>query len=71
MPIKKRDPIQNRGLGVQEAADYFGVSYNTFKKLVARGQAPKPIKIDGLNRTIWYREQLDAWMDKLRDGAAA
>ena len=68
---KTRDEIAPRGLNSNQAAAYWGVSYGTFKKLVERGQAPAPIKIPGLDRNIWYRDVLDAAMDRLRDGVTA
>jgi excisionase family DNA binding protein len=69
--MKKSEEFPPRGLSVRQAAEYFGVSYNTFLTLVKRGQAPAPIMIPGLDRNIWYREQLDRAMDALRDGVAA
>jgi hypothetical protein len=63
--------LSPRGLSGTQAAEYYGVSYNTFLALVNRGQAPQPIIIPGLLRKIWYRETLDRAMDALRDGVAA
>jgi predicted DNA-binding transcriptional regulator AlpA len=68
---KKSIEIPPRGLNLRQAAEYFGVSYNTFLTMVKRGQAPVPIMIPGLYRNIWDREQLDRAMDALRDGVAA
>jgi hypothetical protein len=68
---KKTDEIASRGLSQRQAASYFGVSYGTFRVLVARGQAPAPVRIPGVERNIWYRDVLDAAMDRLRDGVAA
>ena len=71
MSKKRTDEIVPRGMSLEQAASYFGVSYGTFRTLVARGQAPAPIRIPGVDRNIWYRETLDATMDRLRDGVAA
>jgi hypothetical protein len=51
--------IPSRGLNIRQAAAYFGVSPNTFKKLVRLGLAPAPLKLPGLDRNIYDRQALD------------
>jgi hypothetical protein len=64
-------PVLPRGLNIRQASAYWGVSPNTFKRLVQRGDAPAPMKIPGLDRNIWDKQNLDHAMDALRDGVAA
>ena len=56
-----------RGLTQREAAEYVGVSKNTFLKLVNEGQMPKPIKIG--SRTIFDRFDIDEAFDELHPSA--
>jgi hypothetical protein len=51
-----------RGLNVRQAAVYWRVSPNTFKKLVRLGLAPAPLKLPGLDRNVYDRQALDAAM---------
>jgi hypothetical protein len=51
--------VSPRGLNVDQAAAYFGLSNSGFRKLVARGVV-KPIDLDGFARCIFDREALDA-----------
>jgi hypothetical protein len=44
----------------RQAAVYWGVSYNTFKKLVRLGVAPGPVNIPELGRLLFDRKQQDA-----------
>jgi hypothetical protein len=61
---KKPGGIQPRGLTVTQTAQYWGVSPNTFKKLVRAGHAPGPIKLPGIERQIFDLRQQEAAMDK-------
>ena len=54
--------IAPRGLTMRQAAAYWGVSYNTFRKLVREGYAPAPVDI-GLGRMIFDRVAMDRAMD--------
>jgi hypothetical protein len=54
-----------RGLNIRQASAYWGVSPNTFKKLVRLGLAPAPLKLPGLDRNIYDRAALDAAMSSL------
>jgi hypothetical protein len=54
--------IPPRGLNIRQAAKYFGVSPNTFKKLVRLGLAPEPLNLPGLDRKIYDRSALAAAM---------
>lgn len=70
MKPNKKIEVAPRGLNLTEAAEYFGVGYNSFLTMVKRGHAPAPIVIPGLTRKIWDREQLDSAMTALRAGVA-
>jgi hypothetical protein len=52
--------VPPRGLNVRQAAEYWGCSVGSFKKLVALGVAPAPINLAGLERNIFDRLALDA-----------
>jgi hypothetical protein len=54
--------ILPRGLNIREASRYWGVSPNTFKKLVRLGLAPAPWKLPDLDRNVFDRQALDAAM---------
>lgn len=49
-----------RLLGVNEASRYWGISRNTFLKLVNLGVAPPPLHIPETGRVLYDRVQLDA-----------
>jgi hypothetical protein len=57
------DTIAPRCLTKRQAAAYWGVSYNTFAKLIRLGIAPAPIDMPELGRLLFDREQLDVAMD--------
>jgi hypothetical protein len=50
--------IAKRGLSIDEAAEYCGVSSNTLLR-----HGPQPIKIG--DRSIYDRRGLDRWLDEL------
>jgi hypothetical protein len=54
--------ILPRGLNIKQAAAYWGVSPNTFRKLIKAGLAPAPLKLPGLDRNVYDRVALDAAM---------
>jgi predicted site-specific integrase-resolvase len=54
---------------MRQAAAFWGVSYNTFRKLVREGLVPPPIDL-GLGRQIFDREQHERAFDAMRKGAA-
>jgi hypothetical protein len=54
--------IAPRGLNIRQASAYWGVSPNTFKRLVRLGLAPAPLKLPSLDRNIYDRAALDAAM---------
>jgi excisionase family DNA binding protein len=58
--------IASRGLTIRQVAKYWGVSQNTFRKLVRTGVAPGPLRIPGLGRLLFDREQQDQALDALR-----
>jgi hypothetical protein len=63
MPVfKSPSTIPSRGLNIRQASAYWGVSPNTFRKLVRLGLAPAPLKLPGLDRNIYDRAALDAAM---------
>tara|TARA_B100001248_G_C27325506_1_gene428824 strand:- start:898 stop:1095 length:198 start_codon:yes stop_codon:yes gene_type:complete len=59
------DNIDNiRLLNIVQAAKYLGIGQVTFRKMVDRGDAPKPIQITD-RRVVWDRKQLDLFIDNL------
>jgi hypothetical protein len=63
--------IQPRALTIRQAAAYWGVCQNTFRKLVRDGIAPGPMNVPGLGQLLFDREQQDRAMDALRSERAA
>ena len=63
--------IEPRGLNIRQAAAYWGVSPNTYKRLYREGLAPGPINIPGLDRHIFDRLELDRAMDAASAKAVA
>jgi predicted DNA-binding transcriptional regulator AlpA len=53
-----------RGLRVDLAAEYLGISQSLFLSQVAAGRAPEPVQISA-GRKIWLRDHLDAYLDRL------
>ena len=58
--------IPARGLTLRQAASYWGVSYNTFRKMVKLGVAPPPLYIPQLGRELYDKEQQDQAIRALR-----
>jgi hypothetical protein len=54
-----------RNLTLRQTAEW-GVSYNTFRRLVRDGIAPPPMSVPGLGRMSFDREQQERAMDALR-----
>jgi excisionase family DNA binding protein len=69
--IKQQTPIPPRGLTTRQAAVYWGVSYNTFRKLVRDGLVPPPMAMPELGRNLFDRLALDAAMDARSKRVAA
>ena len=63
--LNERMPNWLRGMKVEIAAAYIGLSISTFLSLVAGGRAPWPTWITP-GRKIWLREDLDLWLDRMR-----
>ena len=53
-----------RLLSIVQAAKYLGIGQVTFRKMVARGDAPNPIQITD-RRVVWDKKQLDMFIDNL------
>ena len=53
-----------RLLSIVQAAKYLGIGQDTFRKMVERGDAPKPIQITD-RRVVWDKKQLDMFIDNL------
>lgn len=53
-----------RGLRLDAAAEYVGLSRNTFLREIEAGKAPKPYQIT-VGRLVWLREDLDAYLDRI------
>jgi hypothetical protein len=62
-------PDWPRRMAAQLAAAYIGVSPSKFLAGVKAGRYPAGVE-DGGNR-LWYRSDLDRWLDQARDQAAA
>jgi hypothetical protein len=62
---KPPSTIPSRGHDIRQAAAYWGVSPNTFKKLVRLGLAPEPLRLPGPDRNIYDRVALHAAMSAL------
>jgi hypothetical protein len=65
-PYVPRNPFENvlpRLLTIKQTASYWGVSPNSFRKLVQNGIAPGPVHTPGLNRLLFGREQQDRAID--------
>jgi len=62
------DKLHNwpRRMKADLAAEYCGVSSTKFRSEVAVGRLPAGI-LDGGNR-LWYREDLDSALDRLKQG---
>jgi excisionase family DNA binding protein len=60
--MKTLPAVEPRGLTMRQAAAYWGVSYNTFRKLIREGVAPAPIDL-GLGRFIFDRTAMDAALE--------
>jgi hypothetical protein len=71
MTAHSKIDIEPRGLNIRQAAAYWGVSPNTYKKLYRQGLAPGPISMPGLDRIIFDRLELDRAMDAARAETAA
>lgn len=61
---KALPPPVRRGLNREEAADYLSISPNTFDRLVADGQMPKPVQM--YNRKVWDVRRIDSAFDALQ-----
>ena len=61
---------QSRGMTTRQAAAFCGVHYHTFRKLVRLGVVPGPIKLPGLARPIFDREQQEDAFDRFRTSEA-
>jgi predicted site-specific integrase-resolvase len=57
-----------RNLTLRQTAEFGGVSYNTFRRLVRDGIAPPPMSVPGLGRMLFDREQQEHAMDAPRAG---
>lgn len=56
--------IPKRGLSIEEAAEYCGVSASSIER-----HGPRPTKIG--ERNVYDRKALDLWLDKLANLGAA
>tara|TARA_Y100000114_G_C11650242_1_gene273831 strand:- start:240 stop:425 length:186 start_codon:yes stop_codon:yes gene_type:complete len=55
-----------RCLKLGDAAKYIGVSISTFKRMVARGEAPAPIRMSK-RLVVWDKKQLDSFVERMAD----
>jgi hypothetical protein len=68
---RSKTDIEPRGLNIRQAAAYWGVSPNTYKRLYREGLAPGPLAMPGVDRNIFDRQELDRAMDAARVTEAA
>ena len=61
----------SRGMTTRQAAAFWGLHYHTFRKLVRLGTIPGPIKLPGLARPIFDREQQEEAFNRFRNSEAA
>jgi predicted DNA-binding transcriptional regulator AlpA len=54
-----------RGLSRAQAAEYVGVSPNTFDQMVSEGTLPSAIDLPSHRRKIWDKLALDAVLNRL------
>ncbi|WP_025899097.1 helix-turn-helix transcriptional regulator [Sneathiella glossodoripedis] len=59
--------IEPRGLPIELAAQYVGLSLSTFSAEVKKGLAPEPTWLTK-NRKVWLREKLDDYLDRKDKG---
>lgn len=67
--IVARVSDEEKVIGNAAAAEYVGVSVNSWRPYVARGQAPPPVsrQLDkGHALPVWTKAQLDEWMRNRR-----
>lgn len=63
--MKKDESLNSiRLLNIAQASKYIGVSSVTLRKMVDRGDAPKPIQITD-RRVVWDKKLLDSFIDNL------
>jgi hypothetical protein len=70
MRVSLSKDVQSRGLTTRQAAAFWVVHYHTFRKLVRLGVVPGPIKLPGLARPIFDREQQEDAFDRFRTSEA-
>jgi excisionase family DNA binding protein len=66
--MQRRPPagVLPRNLTLRQAAEYWGVSYNTFRRLVRDGVPPPPMNVPELGRMLFDREEQERAMEALR-----
>jgi hypothetical protein len=62
--------ISPRGMTMRQTAAFWGVSYQTFRKLVREGAVPPPMEVPGLGRKLFDRELQEEAFARYRKGAA-
>lgn len=62
-PLASSSAFSPRGLNLERAADYIGATHEEFRRLVSRGQMPKPGTISG--NEVWDRRKIDAAFERL------
>jgi predicted DNA-binding transcriptional regulator AlpA len=58
----RQKPIA-RGMSERQASSYLGIAPGTFRKMIALGHFPQPMRLPGLKRVIHDRQALDRVMD--------
>lgn len=61
--------VAKRGLSLEEAAAYVGLSAAAFTKEIAAGRYPGPMPLSSTRRKVWDRAAIDRAMDGETSGA--
>ena len=56
-----------RNLTLRQTAESWGISYNTFRRLVRDGIAPPPMNVPELGRMLFDREEQERAINALRE----
>lgn len=57
--------LNSKELSKTESAKYIGVSKSTFDNYINKGLLPKGVKRQGWNELIWYKSDLDKYLNQL------
>ena len=58
--------VTHQPLAREEACEYLNVNQNKFYDLITLGKLPKGRKRKSLKEKVWYKDELDKAIDKLK-----